>query len=51
MDKSFDAYVFVNDLLKLAIDEILLIDNYIDETVFTLFSKYPNIKFKFIQQT
>ena len=42
----FDAYVFVNDLLKLAIDEILLIDNYIDETVFTLFSKYPNIKIK-----
>ena len=42
----FDAYVFVNDLLKLAINEILLIDNYIDETVFTLFSKYSNIKIK-----
>jgi len=42
----FDAYVFVNDLLKLATNEILLIDNYIDETVFTLFSKYPNIKIK-----
>ena len=42
----FDAYVFVNDLLKLAITEIILIDNYIDETVFTLFSKYPNIKIK-----
>ena len=42
----FDAYVFVNDLLKLATDEIFLIDNYIDETVFTLFSKYPNIKIK-----
>ena len=40
----FDTYVFVNDLLKLAIDEILLIDNYIDETVFTLFSKYTHIK-------
>ena len=40
----FDAYVFVNDLLKLAITEIILIDNYIDETVFTLFSKYSNIK-------
>ncbi len=40
----FDAYVFVNDLLKLATNEIILIDNYIDETVFTLFSKYPNIK-------
>jgi hypothetical protein len=40
----FDAYVFINDLLKLAVDEIILIDNYIDETVFTLFSKYSNIK-------
>jgi phage regulator Rha-like protein len=40
----FDAYVFVNDLLKLATTEIILIDNYIDETVFTLFSKYSNIK-------
>ena len=30
--------------MKLAIDEVLLIDNYIDDTVFTLFSKYPNIK-------
>ena len=40
----FDAYSFINDLLKLAIDEILLIDNYIDETVFTLFSKYTHIK-------
>ena len=42
----FDAYVFVNDLLKLATNEIILIDNYIDETVFALFSKYPNIKIK-----
>ncbi|WP_328590221.1 ORF6N domain-containing protein [Arcobacter cloacae] len=42
----FDAYVFVNDLLKNAINEVLLIDNYIDDTVFTLFSKYLNIKIK-----
>jgi hypothetical protein len=42
----FDAYVFINDLLKLATNEIILIDNYIDETVFTLFSKYPNTKIK-----
>ncbi len=40
----FDAYVFVNDLLKLAVEEVVLIDNYVDDTVFTLFSKYPNIK-------
>ena len=42
----FDAYVFINDLLKLTVNEIILIDNYIDETVFTIFSKYPNIKIK-----
>ena len=46
----FDAYVFVNDLLKTALSEIILIDNYIDETVFTLFSKYPNIKIKIFTQ-
>ena len=46
----FDAYVFINDLLKLATSEIILIDNYIDETVFTLFSKYPNIKIKIYTQ-
>lgn len=42
----FDAYVFINNLFKIAVNEIILIDNYIDETVFTLFSKYPNIKIK-----
>jgi hypothetical protein len=42
----FDAYVFVNDLLKSAGTEIILIDNYIDESVFTIFSKYLNIKIK-----
>jgi hypothetical protein len=47
----FDAYIFINDLLKLAVDEIILIDNYIDETVFTLFSKYPNIKIKIYTHT
>ena len=41
----YDAYSFVNDLIKLANIEIVLIDNYIDDTVFTLFSKYPNINF------
>ena len=46
----FDAYVFVNDLLKSVVDEVILIDNYIDETVFTLFSKYPNIRTKIYTQ-
>ena len=46
----FDAYIFINDLIKTALSEIILIDNYIDETVFTLFSKYPNIKIKIYTQ-
>ncbi|MCT7610019.1 virulence RhuM family protein [Aliarcobacter butzleri] len=41
----FDSYSFINDLLKLAQKEVILIDNYIDDTVFILFSKYPNINF------
>lgn len=44
----FDAYVFVNDLLKNAKEEIVVFDNYVDDTVLTLFSKYPNIRFKII---
>ena len=40
----FDAYVFVSDLIKGATKSITLIDNYIDETVLTLFSKNQNIK-------
>ena len=43
--QSYDAYSFINDLLKLAKKEVVLIDNYIDDTVFTLFSKYSNISF------
>ncbi|MGE0738263.1 ORF6N domain-containing protein [Sulfurimonas sp.] len=42
----YDAYVFINDLLKSAKSEVALIDNYIDDTVFTLFSKYPALKIK-----
>jgi hypothetical protein len=34
----FDAYVFVNDLVKSAKKSIVLIDNYIDESVLVLFS-------------
>ena len=47
----YDAYSFVNDLIKLANSEIILIDNYIDDTVFTLFSKYPNINFTIYTST
>lgn len=35
----FDAYVFVSDLIKSAKKSILLIDNYVDESVFQLFTK------------
>jgi hypothetical protein len=40
----FDAYTFISDLLRTAKKEIILIDNYIDDTTFTFFSKVPNIK-------
>jgi hypothetical protein len=35
----YDAYIFVSDLIKQANKSIILIDNYIDESVFTLLSK------------
>ena len=47
----FDAYIFVNDLLKSAKQEVILVDNYIDDTTLTLFSKYPNIKFRIIAKS
>jgi len=42
----FDAYVFVNDIIKSAKKSIILIDNYIDESVLKMFSEKPvNVKF------
>lgn len=35
----FDAYVFVSDIIRKANTEIILIDNYVDETVLSLLSK------------
>lgn len=35
----FDAYIFVADLIKKAKNSIILIDNYIDESVLMLFTK------------
>ncbi len=46
----FDAYVFVNNLLRTAERQVILIDNYIDDTILTLLSKYPNLKFIIITQ-
>jgi len=42
----FDAYEFVSNLIKSANKSIVLIDNYIDETVLTLFSKNQEAKVK-----
>ena len=46
----YDAYAFANDLLKSAKNEVTLIDNYIDDTIFTLCSKYQNIHFTIYTQ-
>ncbi|MBU4351968.1 MAG: ORF6N domain-containing protein, partial [Nanoarchaeota archaeon] len=35
----FDAYSFISDLIRTAKQSIILIDNYIDDSVLTLFSK------------
>jgi hypothetical protein len=35
----FDAYVFVSDLIKRAMNSIILIDNYVDETTLLIVSK------------
>jgi len=35
----FDAYKFISELIKSAKESIILIDNYVDETVLTLFEK------------
>ncbi len=38
-EQVFDAYVFVADIIKKAKTDIIIIDNYVDETVLTLLSK------------
>lgn len=46
----FDVYIFIIDLIKGANRSLVLIDNYIDESVLTLFSKNPNIVFRIYTQ-
>ncbi len=46
----FNAYAFASDLIKSAKKSIVLIDNFIDETVLTLFSKNQNIKISIYTQ-
>lgn len=40
----FDAYTFISDVLREADEKVILIDNYIDDTTLTIFSKIPHIK-------
>ena len=44
----YDAYTFVSDLIKSAKRRIILIDNYVDETVLTLLDKRGNDVFAVI---
>ena len=39
----YDAYAFVSDLIRKAVSRIVLIDNYIDDTVLTLMDKRGSI--------
>lgn len=47
----FDAYNFVADLIRDAKESIVLIDNYVDDTTLTLFSKNQNIEVIVYTQT
>jgi phage regulator Rha-like protein len=47
----FDAYLFVSDLIKSAKHTLVLIDNYVDESVLVLLTKRnPNVKAKVYTQ-
>jgi len=43
----FDAYTFVASLVRKAQKSIILVDNYIDDTVLTLFSKWCKYTYAF----
>ncbi len=48
----FDAYSFVSDLLRTAKKSIILIDNYVDDTVLTHFAKRKNgVSFTILTKT
>jgi len=47
----YDAYKFINDWFKSTKKEIILVDNYVDDTILTLFSKYPKLKFTIITKS
>jgi hypothetical protein len=47
----FEAYVFIADLIKQAKKSIILIDNYVDESVLTLLSKNQDVNITIYTQT
>jgi len=47
----FDAHNFVSDLIRSAKNSIVLIDNYIDDTTLTLFSKNQNVNISIYTHT
>jgi hypothetical protein len=49
--QTYDAYIFVNNLLRNAKKEVVLIDNFIDDAVLTLFSKYQELQFKIVTKS
>lgn len=49
--QTYDAYAFVNQLIKTAKNNIILIDNYIDDTVITLLTaKKTNVQVTLLMQ-
>ncbi len=47
----YDAYVFVSELIKSAKKSIVIVDNYIDDTVLTLLSKNSTVKITIYTKT
>jgi hypothetical protein len=47
----FDAYALLTDLIKSAKVSIILIDNYVDESILNIFSKNHNVRFIIYTQT
>jgi len=47
----YDAYKCINDILKSTKQNVFLIDNYVDDTVLTLFSKYPSLHYTIITKS
>lgn len=46
----YDAYVLISNIFKSSQKSIVVIDNYVDDTILTLFSKYPKLNYTIITQ-